>query len=382
MFLFCSARNFRTPLALLGHLATNNAEDSREGQDGMRKIQLGTTDTMITDYCLGTMTWGNQTPEADAHRQMDMALAAGINIVDTAEMYPVNPVRAETVGNTETILGNWNRANPARRGDYILATKITGENAAFVRMGEDITAASFTAALDASLARLGTEYIDIYQMHWPNRGSYHFRQNWGYDPSAQVKSVTLAHMEEILDAADRMINAGKMRYFALSNDTVWGVAQWMRLSEERGLPRVMSLQNEYSLLCRLYDTDFAELAVNEQLTLLAYSPLAAGLLTGKYQNGAIPEGSRMAGNGDLGGRKSPRVFDAVAAYLDLAQKHGIDPVHMALAFTVQRPFPVSTIFGATTSAQLTRILDGLDVTLSGDILDEIDAIHRAHPLPY
>jgi len=348
----------------------------------MRKIQLGTTDTMITDYCLGTMTWGNQTPEADAHRQMDMALAAGINIVDTAEMYPVNPVRAETVGNTETILGNWNRANPARRGDYILATKITGENAAFVRMGEDITAASFTAALDASLARLGTEYIDIYQMHWPNRGSYHFRQNWGYDPSAQVKSVTLAQMEEILDAADRMINAGKMRYFALSNDTVWGVAQWMRLSEERGLPRVMSLQNEYSLLCRLYDTDFAELAVNEQLTLLAYSPLAAGLLTGKYQNGAIPEGSRMAGNGDLGGRKSPRVFDAVAAYLDLAQKHGIDPVHMALAFTVQRPFPVSTIFGATTSAQLTRILDGLDVTLSGDILDEIDAIHRAHPLPY
>jgi len=382
MFFFCSARNFRTPLALLGHLATNNAEDSREGQDGMRKIQLGTTDTMITDYCLGTMTWGNQTPEADAHRQMDMGLAAGINIVDTAEMYPVNPVRAETVGNTETILGNWNRANPARRGDYILATKITGENAAFVRMGEDITAASFTAALDASLARLGTEYIDIYQMHWPNRGSYHFRQNWGYDPSAQVKSVTLAHMEEILDAADRMINAGKMRYFALSNDTVWGVAQWMRLSEERGLPRVMSLQNEYSLLCRLYDTDFAELAVNEQLTLLAYSPLAAGLLTGKYQNGAIPEGSRMAGNGDLGGRKSPRVFDAVAAYLDLAQKHGIDPVHMALAFTVQRPFPVSTIFGATTSAQLTRILDGLDVTLSGDILDEIDAIHRAHPLPY
>jgi aryl-alcohol dehydrogenase-like predicted oxidoreductase len=189
-------------------------------------------------------------------------------------------------------------------------------------------------------------------------------------------------MEEILDAADRMIKAGKMRYFALSNDTVWGVAQWMRLSEERGLPRVMSLQNEYSLLCRLYDTDFAELAVNEQLTLLAYSPLAAGLLTGKYQNGAIPEGSRMEGNGDLGGRKSPRVFDAVAAYLDLAQKHGIDPVHMALAFTVQRPFPVSTIFGATTSAQLTRILDGLDVTLSGDVLDEIDAIHRAHPLPY
>ncbi|PWK60685.1 aldo/keto reductase [Roseicyclus mahoneyensis] len=348
----------------------------------MRQIALGTTDTMITDYCLGTMTWGNQTPEDDAHRQMDMALDAGITIVDTAEMYPVNPVRAETVGVTEEILGNWNAANPGRRGDYVLATKITGKNAAFVRPGEDITGATFAAAIDASLARLKTDVIDIYQMHWPNRGSYHFRQYWRFDPSKQDRATTLAHMEEVLEAADQAVKAGKIRHFALSNDSAWGTAQWLRLAQDRGLPRVQSIQNEYSLLCRLYDTDMGELAVNEQVTLLAYSPLGAGLLTGKYQNGAIPEGSRMAGNGDLGGRKTDRAFDAVDAYLALAEKHGLDPVHMALAFTVQRPFPVSTIFGATTSEQLSRILSGLDVTLSPELLEEIDATYKAHPMPF
>jgi len=355
---------------------------ARTGDKTMRKIALGSTDTMITDYCLGTMTWGNQTPEADAHRQMDMALDVGITIVDTAEMYPVNPVTPETVGLTETILGRWNAAHPGRRGDYVLATKISGKNDGFVRPGEDITAASFTAAIDASLARLQTDVIDIYQMHWPNRGSYHFRQYWQFDPSKQDRAATLAHMEEVLEAADRAVKAGKIRHFALSNDSAWGAAQWLRLSEARGLPRVQSIQNEYSLLCRLYDTDLAELAVNEQVTLLAFSPLAAGLLTGKYQNGACPAGSRMALNGNLGGRKTDRVFDAVATYLELAGKHGLDPVHMALAFTVQRPFSVSTIFGATTADQLARILGGLDVSLSPELLGEIDAIHKAHPMPF
>jgi len=348
----------------------------------MRQIAYGSTDMMITDYCLGTMTWGNQTPEADAHRQMDMALDAGITIVDTAEMYPVNPVTAETVGLTETILGTWNAANPGRRGDYVLATKITGKNANFVRPGQDITGASFIEALDASLARLQTDVIDIYQMHWPNRGSYHFRQSWHFDPSGQDREATRANMLEVLEAADRAVQAGKIRYLALSNDSAWGAAQWLQLAEAQGLPRIQSIQNEYSLLCRLYDTDLAELAVNEQLTLLAYSPLGAGLLTGKYQNGAVPEGSRMALNGNLGGRKSDRVFDAVAAYLALAETQGLDPVHMALAFTVQRPFPVSTIFGATTSEQLARTLQGLDVTLPEALRKEIDAIHKAHPMPF
>ena len=348
----------------------------------MRTITLGSTDLAITDYCLGTMTWGNQTPEADAHRQMDMALDAGITIVDTAEMYPVNPVTPETVGLTETILGNWNARNPGRRGAYVLATKITGKNAGFVRPGQDITPETFTAALDASLARLRTDVIDIYQLHWPNRGSYHFRQNWGFDPSKQDRAATRANMLAVLEAAQAAVTAGKIRHFALSNESAWGTAQWLQIAEAHGLPRVQAIQNEYSLLCRLYDTDLAELAVNERVTLLAYSPLAAGLLTGKYQDGALPEGSRMAINGNLGGRKTDRVFPAVAAYLDLAARHGLDPVHMALAFTVQRPFPVSTIFGATTADQLARILAGLDVTLSDALLAEIDAVHKAHPMPF
>lgn len=348
----------------------------------MRRIPLGSSDDTITDYCLGTMTWGSQTPEADAHRQMDMALDAGIDIVDTAEMYPVNPVRAETVGVTETILGTWNAKNPGRRGDYRLATKITGNNAGFVRPGQDITAATFAEALDASLKRLQTDHVDIYQLHWPNRGSYHFRQVWTYDPSRQDRAATLANMVEVLEAAEAARKAGKIGHFALSNESAWGTAQWLRLAEEHGLPRVQSIQNEYSLLCRLYDTDLAELAVNERVTLLAYSPLAAGLLTGKYRGDVTPAGSRRSINPDLAGRITPRSVAAVEAYADLAARSGLDLVHMALAFTVQRPFPVSTIFGASTSEQLEHILAGLDVVLEDSVLEEIGRINRTHPLPY
>jgi aryl-alcohol dehydrogenase-like predicted oxidoreductase len=348
----------------------------------MRQIPLGSTETLITDYCLGTMTWGTQTDEADAHRQMDMALDAGITIVDTAEMYPTNPVAPETVGLTEDIIGRWNAANPGRRDTYLLASKMSGLNGRFVRIDQPITAATFATALDGSLRRLRTDVIDIYQLHWPNRGSYMFRQNWTYDPSRQNREETLANMLEVLEAAEAARQAGKIRHFALSNESAWGTQQWLTLAETHGLPRVQSLQNEYSLLCRLFDTDLAELAHNERVTLLAYSPLAAGLLTGKYQGGALPAGSRMDVNGDLGGRKTDRVFPAVAAYLDIAARHGLDPVHMALAFTVQRPFGVSTIFGASSTAQLAHILDGLDTTLSEEVLAEIDAAHRAHPMPY
>ncbi len=348
----------------------------------MRQIPLGQTGQTVTDYCLGTMTWGTQTPEDDAHRQMDMALDAGIDIVDTAEMYPVNPVRAETVGRTEEILGNWIAANPGRRTEFTLATKIAGKNGSFVRIGQDITPDTFAEALDSSLRRLQTDHIDVYQLHWPNRGSYHFRQNWTYDPSAQDKAATLDNMQAVLEAAKSAQQAGKISHFALSNESAWGTAQWLRIAEDHDLPRVQTIQNEYSLLWRHYDTDLAELAVNEEVTLLAYSPLATGLLTGKYQGGAIPKDSRMDINGNLGGRKSERVFDAVAAYLEIAEKHGVDPVHMALAFKVDRPFAVSTIFGATTSEQLQHIINGLDVTLSDDIKAEIDATHRLHPMPY
>ncbi|RMA43333.1 aldo/keto reductase [Rhodophyticola porphyridii] len=348
----------------------------------MKHIALGQSETRITDYCLGTMTWGNQTPEQDAHRQMDMALEAGINIVDTAEMYPVNPARAETVGRTEEILGNWLAANPHRRADLVIATKISGRNDSFVRIGQDITGETFLEAFEASLKRLKTDRIDLYQMHWPNRGSYHFRQIWDYDPSGQDKATTLAHMVDILEVADELVSAGKLGHLALSNDSAWGTAQWLRLSEERGLPRIASIQNEYSLLCRQYDSDLAELAVNENVTLLAFSPLGAGLLTGKYQHGAVPDGSRMSLVENLGGRKTDRAFEAVAVYQDIAARHGLDLIHMALAFTVSRPFPVSTIFGATNTDQLRHILNGLDVSLSKEVLAEINTAHRAIPMPY
>ncbi len=348
----------------------------------MKMRPLGRTGIMVSDLCLGTMTFGTQTSEADAHTQMDMALAAGINFLDAAEMYPVNPVTKETVGRTEEILGTWNAANPERRGDYVMATKHSGEGFAGARDGAPISAKTIPEAVEGSLRRMQTDYIDLYQFHWPNRGSYMFRQNWNYDPSGQNRDEVLANMEECLGALQRQVDKGNIRAFGLSNESAWGTAQWLRTAEQTGGPRVASIQNEYSLLCRLYDTDMAELSLNEDVGLMAFSPLAAGLLTGKYQNGEVPQGSRMTFVPEMGGRKSPRVLDAVAAYLDIADRHGLDPVHMALAWCRARPFMMSAIFGATRVAQLEHVLAGVDLELSDEVMTEINAAHRAHPMPY
>ncbi|WP_170418487.1 aldo/keto reductase [Ruegeria arenilitoris] len=348
----------------------------------MKMKPLGRTGIQVSDLCLGTMTFGTQTPEADAHRQIDTALAAGINFLDAAEMYPVNPITKETVGKTEQIIGNWNAAHPARRGSYVLATKHSGAGFAHARDGAPISASTIPGAIEGSLRRLQTDYIDLYQFHWPNRGSYMFRQNWDYDPSGGDRQAVLDNMRECLEALQAQVDKGNIRAFGLSNESAWGTAQWLRLSEEMGAPQVASVQNEYSLLCRLYDTDMAELSAYEDVGLLAFSPLAAGFLTGKYQGGAVPEGSRMSIVPQMGGRKGDRVFDAVEAYLAIAAKHGLDPVHMALAWCQARPFMTSVIFGATTQAQLERILEGRDVVLSDEILAEINAAHRAHPMPY
>ncbi|MDX2482535.1 MAG: aldo/keto reductase [Pseudodonghicola sp.] len=348
----------------------------------MKMNPLGRTGLTVSELCLGTMTFGTQTPEHEAHAQIDCALAAGINFIDTAEMYPVNPVAAETIGRTEEIIGSWNAANPARRGEFILATKHSGEGMQHARGGAPISSATIPQAIEGSLRRLRTDHIDLYQFHWPNRGSYMFRKNWRFDPSGQNREETLANMGDCLDALQRQVDKGNIRHFGLSNESAWGTAQWLRLAEQRGAPRVASIQNEYSLMCRLYDTDLAELSVNEDVGLLAFSPLAAGLLSGKYQDGAVPDGSRMSLVPDLGGRKGPRAFEAVAAYLEIAARHGIDPVHMALAWCGTRPFMASTIFGATRMAQLEHALASVEVKLSDQILEEIDAAHRAHPLPY
>ncbi|NOD95910.1 aldo/keto reductase [Ruegeria sp. HKCCD6228] len=348
----------------------------------MQMKPLGRTGIVVSDLCLGTMTFGSQTSESDAHRQMDMALDAGINFVDAAEMYPVNPVAKETIGRTEEILGNWNAANSSRRVDFVLATKHSGEGLSYVRDGAPITAKTIPEAIEGSLRRLQTDYIDLYQFHWPNRGSYMFRQNWDYAPSGHNTADVLENMQECLEALQVQVDKGNICAFGLSNESAWGTAQWLRLAEQTGTPRAASVQNEYSLLCRLFDTDMAELSVHEDVGLMAFSPLGTGLLTGKYQGGAVPDGSRMSLSPQLGGRKSDRVFDAVAAYLDVAARHGLDPTHMALAWCRSRPFMMSAIFGATTVAQLEHVLAGADLTLSKELLAELDAVHKAHPMPY
>ncbi len=343
-------------------------------------IPLGSTGISVSQLCLGTMTWGTQTPESDAHMQIEASLDAGINFVDTAEAYPVNPMRAETVGVTETIIGNW-IAKSNRRSDMVLATKIAGVGGP-ARDGSPISASTIRVAIEDSLTRLQTDYIDLYQLHWPNRGGYMFRQNWTYDPSKQDKAQTIEHMEEVLAELEQQIASGNIRHVGLSNETAWGTAQWLAVAERTGGPRMESVQNEYSLLHRLYDTDMAELSHNEQVTLLAFSPLAAGLLTGKYTGGAVPDGSRMSLNETMGGRLTERVLDIAQRYVNLAERHDLHPVHLALAFCCQRPFPVSPIFGATTIEQLQVVLDGKDVVLSTEVLDELNDIHRCYPMPY
>ncbi|MCA1285436.1 aldo/keto reductase [Salipiger bermudensis] len=346
----------------------------------MKMNPLGRTGMTVSELCLGTMTFGNQTAPEDGHAQIERALDAGINFMDTAEMYPVNPVRAETIGRTEEILGDW-FAKTGRRNEWILASKHTGDSK-MVRDGAPISGETIPAAIEGSLKRLKTDTIDLYQFHWPNRGSYHFRQNWSFDPSGQDRAQTVQQMHDALGALQREVERGTIRAFGLSNESTWGTMMWLKIAEETGGPRVASIQNEYSLVCRLADTDLAEMMCNEDVGLLPFSPLGAGLLTGKYQGGAVPEGSRMALNGNLGGRKSERVFPAVDAYLEVAQRFGIDPVHMALAWSLRRPFVASSIFGATTMAQLEHLLGAVDVTLSDELLEALDETHKAHPLPY
>lgn len=347
----------------------------------MKRTTLGRTGLEVSALCLGTMTWGSQNTEAEGHAQMDMALDRGVDFWDTAEMYPVAPVTAETVGRTEEIIGSW-FASTGRRQEVILATKIAGKNRAFVRQGQPVTPGTLTEALHASLRRLRTDYVDLYQLHWPNRGSYHFRQMWNYDPSTQDGAAEVETIHALCETLKGFVEQGKIRAWGLSNDTAWGTMQWLRAAEATGGPRVATLQNEYSLLCRNYDTDLAEIGVHEDVTCLAYSPLAAGLLTGKYQGGEVPEGSRMSRIPDLGGRVTERMFRAVDAYLRIAREHRLDPAAMAVAWTMTRPFPIVPIVGATSTDQLATALSAADLALSGDVLEAIAATHHAHPYPY
>jgi aryl-alcohol dehydrogenase-like predicted oxidoreductase len=346
----------------------------------MKQIALADTGLMVSEFCLGTMTWGSQNTEAEGHEQIALALSEGVTFWDTAEMYPTNPVRAETIGGTETIIGNW-FARQGGRDKVVLATKISGEGNAFVRGGSAVTGATLRESVEGSLRRLQTEYIDLYQIHWPNRGSYHFRKMWNFAPGSNRPDV-LANMEDVLKTAADLVAEGKIRAMGLSNESVWGAANWLRIAKEAGLPRMATVQNEYSLLCRQFDTDWAEFAAMENMPLLAFSPLGAGLLTGKYAGGVIPDGSRRCFTPELGGRISPYVFEAVAAYLGIAARHGIDPSQMAISFCRNRPFPVIPIIGASSPAQLANNIAAANLQLSPEVLDEIGQAHRAFPAPY
>lgn len=345
----------------------------------MQYRELGREGLKVSLFGLGTMTWGSQNSEADGHAQIDVALEEGVTLIDTAEMYPTTPLAAETAGDTERIIGSWLAGGKGRRERVVLATKITGSgNQTVGRNGAPITPETLRSALDGSLRRLRTDHIDLYQVHWPNRGSYHFRQTWTYAPDSQARGEETALLA-ILETIGAFVAEGKVRAFGLSNETAWGTATLLKLAERHGLPRVVAIQNEYSLLHRLFDTDLAELCHHEDVGLLAYSPLAAGFLTGKYQRGARPAGTRATMNDTLSGRINRYSEPAVDAYLALARAHGLDVAQMALAFAASRPFMGSVLLGATTVEQLQTDLGAADLTLTPEVMAGIAAVRREYP---
>lgn len=346
----------------------------------MRYNTLGRTGIKVSEICLGTMTWGSQNSEAEAHEQLDYAVDKGVNFIDTAELYPTTPLTAETYGDTERFIGTWLQQR-GRRDDVVVASKVAGSGRPYIRNGGPITPEGIDEAVDASLKRLKTDYIDLYQIHWPNRGHYHFRNAWSYEPTRQDKAHVAVDLQAILEKLGDVVKAGKVRAIGLSNDTAWGTMKMIDMAERHGLPRVASIQNEYNLLYRAFDLDLAELSHHEDVGLLAYSPLAAGLLTGKYLDGARPTGSRLAINGDLGGRFTPHQEPAVAGYVALAREHGIDPSQLAIAFCLSRPFMASAIIGATSMDQLKTDLGAAGMTLPQDVMNGIRRLHRLYPMP-
>ena len=343
---------------------------------------LGRTGIEVSDLCLGSMTWGTQNSEAEGHAQIDRALERGVNFIDTAETYPATPPGRATAGRTEEIIGTW-VAKGRRRDEVVLATKVSGEGSMVARDGDPISSSIIREALDGSLNRLQTDYVDLYQLHWPNRGSYHFRKMWAFDPSAVDFERDRDELRAILDCLGEEVTAGRIRAVGVSNDSAWGMMTMLRLADELGLPRIATVQNEYSLMCRHFDTDLAEMCLAEDVGLFCYSPLAAGLLTGKYRDGAMPEGSRRAVSSDsLGGRWTDRAQAAVEAYSVVAQRHGLSLTQMAIAWARSRPFMASVIIGATSVAQLDEVLDAGDITLPPECLADIDAAHRDHTLPF
>ncbi len=350
----------------------------------MNYIRLGSSPLEVSRICLGSMTWGVQNNQQQANEQLDYAQTHGINFIDTAEMYAIPPTQ-ETYGKTETIIGNWLQANPSRRKEIVLASKIAGPGFSYIRDGSDITRATVVKAVEGSLQRLQTDYIDLYQLHWPNYSSPHFGNHW---PN-QLKFTALnaeqqnENMLDILQGLADCVAAGKIRYCGLSDDSPWGINQYLQLSKEHNLPRMVSIQNEFSLLHTKDWPYLIENCVHEDIAYLPWSPLATGLLTGKYLNGARPKGSRwtlMQRHGLF--RNSEQVHHAVAAYLELAKRHNISPVKLALGWVDQVDGVTSTIIGATNIEQLAEDIAAFEQPLSEDILQDINQVLRQYPSPF
>ena len=346
----------------------------------MEYRELGRTGVKVSSLCLGTMTWGQQNSEADGHAQMDYALAHGINFLDTSEMYSVPP-KAETQGSTERIIGTWFKARGTRE-KVILATKIAGRSPMnWLRDDKSTTEQTpkqISEAIEASLKRLQTDYIDLYQLHWPDRPIAMFGSNGLTYRHIEAPSVPIA---DILGALDDHVKAGKIRWIGLSNETAWGTTSFLNEATRMRGPRVQSIQNAYSLINRTFEIGLAEIAMREKVGLLAYSPLAQGFLTGKYQNGALPSGARKTLFNRQQRYESQQSHAAIDRYLVIAKQHGLDPAQMALQFVTQRPFVTATILGATTMEQLKTDIDSTKIAWTPELDKAIDAAHHAQPNP-
>jgi aryl-alcohol dehydrogenase-like predicted oxidoreductase len=344
---------------------------------------LGRTGIKVSAIGLGTMTFGEQNTEAQGHEQIDYALDQGVNLIDTAEMYSVPP-RAETYGATERIIGSWLKKS-GRRAEVVLATKVAGPGAVLgvnhVRGGDNrLDRANILAAVDASLSRLQTDYIDLYQLHWPSRPANYFGR-LGYDHATLLTPAQSVPIEETLDALGELVKIGKVRHVGLSNETAWGVHRYLHLAETTGRQRVASIQNPYSLLNRTFDIGLAEMCIREDVGLLAYSPMAFGVLSGKFMHGARPPEARMVRWSRFSRYSSEHATLATETYAGVAARHGINFAQMSLAFCRQQRFMTSVLIGATTMEQLRVNIASAALTLSPEVLKDIDAVHRAHPNP-
>ncbi|MGK0270112.1 MAG: aryl-alcohol dehydrogenase-like predicted oxidoreductase [Cocleimonas sp.] len=350
----------------------------------MKKVKLGSSDLQVSEVCLGSMTWGSQNSEADAHQQIDFALEQGINFIDTAEVYAVPP-KAETCGLTEKYIGTWLAKNKSKREEIVLATKVAGGGVSWIRDGEDINAKGIKKAIEGSLINLQTDYVDLYQLHWPNRSTPKFGQHWPQQldfASMDVAKEREEHLE-ILTALGELVKEGKIRHIGLSDDTPWGINEYLRLAEIHDLPKMVSIQNEFNLLHLLDSPYTIETCVLNDIAYLPWSPLAGGALSGKYRNGALPENCRWTieqRNGIF--RDTSHSHIAIEAYYDIAKRHDLTLTQLALAYVYQFKGVTSSIIGATSLEQLKEDLTAYDVVLTEEIMQEIDAVIKQYPVPF